>query len=87
MQNLSTNMKEAFYKCECGHGGLHVEYHEDWGCQISHYQYDVSRSWSNRFKFAWKCLQGKPYTDMVLLNDSQMADLTGQLLAFQNREV
>lgn len=80
-------MKDAFYKCECGHGGLHVEWSPDWGCQLSHYQYDVRYSWWNRLRHAWKCLCGQPYTDMVLLNDAQVADLVDQLVEIQNREV
>jgi hypothetical protein len=80
-------MKPVFYKCDCGHGGLYVEYQSDWGCQFSHYQYDVSHSIWNRLRFAWKCLCGQPYTDMVLLSDSQVADLVDQLVEIQNCEV
>ena len=79
-------MKAKFFKCDCSHGGLYVQYESDWGCQFSHYHYDVSHRWMNRLKSAWKCLCGKPYTDMVLLDDQSLADLVDHLCDIQNRD-
>jgi hypothetical protein len=80
-------MEGKFYKCDCGHGGLYVQYDNDYGLEVSHFQYDVSRSFWNRIKFAWKCLTGKPYCDMVLLSDSKIADLVDQLIHVQNTDL
>ena len=80
-------MSGKFYQCDCGHGGLYVQYDTKYGLEISHFQYDISRSWGNRIKFAWKCLIGKPYADMVLLSDTKVADLVDQLVQLQNTDI
>lgn len=79
-------MIKGFFKCNCGHGGLYVE-NDEFGTSFAHFEYNVSRPWANRLRLAWKCLLGKPYADMVLLNDQTLADLVDLLADIQNRDV
>jgi len=81
-------MKGKFFKCDCGSEGLWVEYDGYDSTEIALFHYDPQdRSWHNRIRLAWKCLRGKPYADMVLLNDQTLADLADQLAEIQNREI
>jgi len=81
-------MKPQFYKCDCGMEGLYVEYDGYGSTQIALFHSNPqNRSWGNRIKLAWNCLKGKPYADMVLLNDQGIADLVDHLIDIQNREV
>ncbi len=79
-------MKSNFYICECHCGVLHFEYEPDMGLQIALYERNVSRSWSNRLRLAWNAIKGRPYADMVILNNQQIADLVDQLTEIQNQE-
>ena len=80
-------MKGKFYKCDCGSEGLWVESDGYGSTELSLFQHSPqNRSWSNRIRLAWNCLKGKPYTDMVLLNDQSLADLVDQLVDIQNRD-
>ena len=80
-------MKGKFFKCECGSEGLWVEYDHGFGTEISLFKTDPqNRSLKNRLILAWECLKGKPYTDMVLLDDQSLADLVDQLVDIQNRD-
>lgn len=88
MQNSLNNMKGKFFKCDCGSEGLWVEYDGYDSTEIALFHYNPQdRSWHNRIRLAWKCLKGKPYADMVLLNDQTLADLADQLAEIQNREI
>jgi hypothetical protein len=42
-------------------------------------------SLKNKIRLAWSALKGQPYTDMVILNNQQIADLVDQLAGIQNR--
>ena len=78
-------MEGKFFRCDCGSEGLWVEYSGYFGTEISLFHSNPrDKSWCNRFKLAWKCLLGKPYTDMVLLNDQCIADLVDHLIDIQN---
>ena len=80
-------MKGKFFKCDCSAEGLYVEYDMHYGTKISLYAHNPeSRRWSNRIKLAWNCLKGKPYTDMLILNDQSLADLVDHLVDIQNRD-
>jgi hypothetical protein len=79
-------MKEAYFKCECGCGVLHMCYDSDWGLEVAMFERPVSRSWSNRLRLAWSALRGKPYSDMLILNEQQIADLAEYLFHVQNPE-
>ena len=78
-------MNTNYYMCECHCGVLHVEYEPDIGLQIALFERNVSRSWRNRFRLAWNAIKGRPYADMVILNNQQIADLVDQLTCIQNR--
>jgi hypothetical protein len=41
----------------------------------------------NRLRWAWRCLLGKPYADMVILDDQKLADLVDFLGEIQNRDI
>jgi len=87
MQNFLNNMKGKFFKCDCGSEGLWVEYDGYGSTEFALFHYNPQdRSWRNRIRLAWNCLRGKPYTDMVLLNDQSIADLVDQLINIQNRD-
>ena len=77
-------MNEKFYMCECKCGVLHVCYDPDWGLEIALFERNTSRSWRNKFRLAWSALRGRPYADMVILNNQQLADLVDQLVQIQN---
>lgn len=77
-------MKGKFFKCDCGHGGLHVSY-DMWGLELAHLVRDpYQRGWKHRIASAYAALRGQPYTDMVVLNKVQMSDLVDYLIAAQN---
>lgn len=79
-------MKGNFFKCNCGSEGLWVEHDYGFGTEFSLFQTDPqNRSFKNRLILAWECLKGKPYANMVLLDDQSLADLVDQLLNIQNR--
>ena len=79
-------MKDKFYMCECHCGVLHIEYDFDMGLQIALFERNVSRSWRNRIRLAWNAIKGRPYADMVILNNQQIADLVDQLVEIQNQK-
>ena len=80
-------MKGKFFKCECGSEGLWVEYDGCGSTELSLFHHDPqNRSWRNRIRLAYACLKGKPYTDMMLLNEQSLADLVDHLVAIQNRD-
>jgi hypothetical protein len=80
-------MKGKFFKCECGSEGLWVEYDGHGSTELSLFHHNPqNRSWRNRIKLAWQCLKGKPYADMILLNEQSLADLVDHLVAIQNRD-
>ena len=79
-------MNANYYICECHCGVLHIEYEPDMGLQIALFERNVSRSWRNRIRLAWNAIKGRPYADMVLLNNQQIADLADQLIEIQNRK-
>lgn len=77
-------MKGKFFKCDCGHGGLHVAY-DIWGLELAHLARDPHLGgWRHRLTNAWAALCGRPYTDMVVLDKVQMADLVDYLIKAQN---
>jgi hypothetical protein len=76
---------KKFLRCDCGHGGVYIEYIEDChSIDMCYYEYPTNRSWRNRLKLAWGALKGKPYADMVCLNDEKIADLVDFLIDVQN---
>lgn len=79
-------MKNKFYICDCHCGVLQVEYEADMGLQIALFERNASRSWRNRIRLAWNAIKGRPYSDMVILNNQQIADLVDQLTEIQNQE-
>ena len=79
-------MKSKYFKCECKCGVIHLDYHPDWGLEIAMFERNVSRSWWNRIRLAWSALCGRPYTDMIILNNQQVADLVDYLFVVQNYE-
>lgn len=79
-------MNGKFFKCECYQDGIFVQHDEGWGTEFAFYLSSPNnRSWKNRIKLAWACLKGKPYSDMVILDDQALADLVDYLIAIQNR--
>lgn len=80
-------MKGKFFRCDCGSEGLWVEYDGYGSTEFSLFHYNPQdRSWHNRIRLAWQSLKGKPYTDMMLLNDQRLADLVDHLADIQNRD-
>ena len=79
-------MKSKYFKCECGCGVLNIDYDPNWGLEIALFERNVSRSWLNRIHLAWSALCGRPYTDMVILNNQQVADLVDYLFVVQNHD-
>lgn len=80
-------MKGKFFRCDCGSEGLWVEYDGCGSTEFSLFHYSPQdRSLRNRLRLAWACLKGKPYTDMILLNDQSIADLVDHLADIQNRD-
>jgi len=77
-------MKSKFFVCECKCGAIYLDYDSDWGLEIAMFQRNVTRSWWNQIRQAWSALRGKPYTDMVILNEQQIADLVDFLFEVQN---
>jgi hypothetical protein len=77
-------MNGKFFKCDCGHGGLYVSHDPDFGTEFAHFQYDISIGFIFRIKQAWLTLRGKPYTDMTILNDQELANLVDHLTEIQN---
>lgn len=71
--------------CECHCGVLYIDYDSDMGLSVSMFERNAARSWCNRVRLAWSALRGQPYTDMVILNNQQIADLVDQLTSIQNR--
>jgi hypothetical protein len=80
-------MKSKFFKCQCHCGVLHLDYDSDWGLEIAMFERNATRSWWNRIRLAWKALCGKPYTDMIILNEQQIADLAEYLFEVQNHNL
>ena len=78
-------MNTNYYRCECQCGVLVIEYHSDTGLEIALFERDARRSVWDRIRLAWSALCGRPYTDMVILNNQQIADLVDQLACIQNR--
>jgi hypothetical protein len=79
-------MTSKFFICECKCGAIHLDYDPDWGLEIAMFERKVTRSWWNRIRLAWSALRGKPYTDMVILNEQQIADLVDYLFEVQNHD-
>ena len=80
-------MTGKFFKCECGSEGLWVEYDGHGSTEFALFHYNSqNRSWRNRIRLAYACLKGKPYADMMLLNDQSLADLVDHLADIQNRD-
>jgi len=77
-------MNGKFFKCECGHGGIYINHDPDFGTEFAHFQYDVFRGFTQRIRQAWQALKGTPYSDMVILNDQQLADMVDHLVDIQN---
>jgi hypothetical protein len=77
-------MNKKYYICECHCGVIAVDYDPDFGLEMSFYERSAKRSFKNRIRLAWSALCGRPYTDMVILNDQQLADLVDQLVEYQN---
>ncbi len=77
-------MNKKYYICECHCGVIVVDYYPDCGLEMSFYERNIKRSLKNRISLAWSALCGRPYTDMVILNNQQMANLVDQLTEYQN---
>lgn len=77
-------VKERYFMCECGCAVLHMDYDPEWGLEIATFERNSSRSLWNRMRLAWSALRGKPYTDMILLNEQHIADLAEYLFHVQN---
>ena len=76
-----------FFKCECGSEGLWIEHDYGFGTEISLFKTDPqNRSFKNRLLLAWECLKGKPYADMIILDNQKIADLVDYLVEIQNHE-
>ena len=83
----TTMMNGKFFQCDCGSEGIWVEYIDGFGTDISLFISNPQiRSFKNRLSLAWACLKGKPYTDMIILNDQKIADLVDHLVEIQNNE-
>jgi len=79
-------MNSKFFRCDCYQDGIFVQHDEHWGTEFAFYSSNPNnRSWRNRFQLALRCLKGKPYSDMVILNDQELANLVDHLLKIQNR--
>jgi hypothetical protein len=79
-------MNGKFFQCSCYQDGILVQHDEGWGTEFAFYSSNPNeRSWKNRLKLAWACLKGKPYSDMVILDDQALADLVDHLVEIQNR--
>jgi hypothetical protein len=78
-------MNTDYYICECNCGVIAIYYDPNYGLEMSFFQRNVKRSIWNRIRLAWSALRGQPYTDMVILNNQQIADLVDQLACIQNR--
>ena len=78
-------MKGQFFKCDCSCGGLYVSYDPQFGLELAHLVRDpYQREWRHRLASAWSALRGRPYQDMVILDDTKIADLTDYLIKAQN---
>lgn len=77
-------MKDQYFKCQCGCALLHMAYDPDCGLEVAMFEHNASHSIWNRIRLAWSALRGKPYTDMIILNEQQIADLAEYLFHVQN---
>lgn len=74
-----------FFKCECYREGIFVQHDVGWGTEFAFFTNDPTRRpWKNRLRLAWACLKGRPYADMVILNNQELADLVDHLVEIQN---
>ena len=80
-------MNDKFIACECGHGGLWLQFSRHFGLEISNMARDpYKRNWSNRLKLTWACIKGQPYSDMVVLNNAAIIELADYLTQIQTRD-
>lgn len=77
-------MKQKFIYCQCGCGGLFLQYDNDFGLEITPMSRPYSMSFKDRIRYAWATLCGKPYADFIILGKKEVADLTDYLVEIQN---
>lgn len=77
-------MSAKYYTCKCQCGVLCIQYDPDWGLELSMFSRHPFHSFRNRVRIAWKALCGNPYTDMVILDEQQIADIVDELVRIQN---
>ena len=78
-------MNSKYYTCVCQCGVICFQYDPPLGLEISMFSRHPLRSLSNKIRLAWSALRGQPYTDMVILDNQQIADLVDQLTCIQQR--
>ena len=78
------SVKSKFFKCTCECKVLHLEYDPEWGLEIAMFERPVAWPLSNRIRLAWNALCGRPYTDMVILDNQQINDLAEYMLQVKN---
>ena len=78
-------MSTTYYPCVCKCGVLCFQYDAEVGLEVSMFSCHPLRSLSNKIRLAWGALRGRPYTDMVILNNQQIADIVDQLTCIQQR--
>lgn len=85
---VTVNMKTLngkFFRCECYQDGIFIQHDSVWGTEFAFFTSNPSnRSWRNRLKLAWACVKGKPYSDMIILSDQELANLVDYLTKIQN---
>ena len=83
----------ALFPCDCGTEGLVIMDVDEDDARISqgpmvsigffehHMKYLGTRMcWRDRFRFAWACLKGRPYMDMVMLNKETALAFAGTII-------
>ena len=81
------------FPCDCGTEGMVImdldmqdaEYKQGPTVSIGFWEHhakyqDTRMSWKDRFRFAWACLKGRPYMDMVMLNRDTALAFAGTII-------
>lgn len=82
-----------FFPCECGSEGLVLMNVDSWHDQCygapcidiaflthaSKYA-DTKMTWGSRFRYAWQCLRGRPFADMVSLTRDVALQFAGSII-------
>ena len=77
---------QKYFSCTCGCGVLLLERDEDDGyLELAYLHRIPSHGLVWRLRQAWAGLRGKPYADMVMLDQEEVANLTDYLIKIQNK--